>query len=194
MARPGNYPTTYDQRKSISITDLRKWKYLQPGCWKSGTLSWSRNGTPTGTINIRVDMISAVPYIELIYTCNEQSRDYKVSLVQLSSNLGVGYVWYFLCPFTHKQCKKLYLISSYFQHREAIQGYYEKQIESKKMRYLDKAYGPMFKRDKLYDELYSRHFRKFYNGKPTKRYAKILSQLKAAERVDKRDFVNAMVK
>jgi hypothetical protein len=56
---------------------------------------------------------------------------------------------------THKRCKKLYLINGYFQHWEAIKGYYNKLIESKQMRYLDKVYGPMFKTDKLYEELHS---------------------------------------
>lgn len=118
--RIGSYPTTYDQRKSFSISDLRKLKYLQPDCWKSGKLSWSRNGTPTGKISIQVNTIAAAPYVQLIYTCNDQNRNYEVPLFQLPSNLGAGYVWYFLCPFTQKRCKKLYFINGYFQHREAI--------------------------------------------------------------------------
>jgi hypothetical protein len=88
--RIGSYPTTYDERKSISITDLRKWEYLQPDCWKSGTLNWRRNGEITSRIDIRVDMIAVKPYIELNYTWQEQSRKYHVPLIQVPSNLGAG--------------------------------------------------------------------------------------------------------
>jgi len=194
MARPGNYPTTYEERKPLSITDLRKGKYLLPDTWRSGTITWSRNGIVNGTISIIVDMTVASPYLELNYKWQEQSRKYKVPLIQVPSNLGAGYVWYFLCPLNNKRCRKIYLIDGYFQHREAIKGYYEKQIQSKHYRYLEKVYGPVFKVDKLYSQLCSRHFRKSYNGKPTKRYLKIMAQLKAAECVNETDLINLMVK
>jgi hypothetical protein len=192
MARIGNYPTTYEQRKSVSITDLRKWKYLQSDTWRSGTINWRRNGEITSQIDISVDMIAAEPYIKLNYGWQGQSIVYNVSFIQAPSNLGAGNVWYFLCPFTGKRCRKLYFIDGYFKHRG--KGYYDKQIQSKNYRYLEKVYGPMFKADELYNQLYSPHFRKYYNGKPTKRYAKILTGLKAADSVNETDFINAMVR
>ncbi|WP_281261512.1 hypothetical protein [Chitinophaga niastensis] len=39
----------------------------------------------------------------------------------------------------------------------------------KDSRYLGKVYGPIFQVQKLYEELYNKHFRKFYNSKPTER-------------------------
>lgn len=194
MARPSNYPTTYEERKPISITDLRKGKYLLPDTWRSGTVTWSRNGIVNGTISIIVDMTVASPYLELNYKWQEQSRKYKVPLIQVPSNLGAGYVWYFLCPLNNKRCRKLYLIDGYFQHREAIKGYYEKQIQSKYYRYLEKVYGPMLRTDWLYERLHSRHFRKFYNGKLTKQYVKIKKLLETASRVDERAFIQATTK
>lgn len=192
MARIGYHPTTNEERKSISITDLRKWKYLEPDTRKSGTLNWRRNGELTSQINITVDMITAEPYIKLNYGWQGQSIAYSVSFIKVPSNLGAGHIWYFLCQVTGKRCKKLYFINGYFQHRGT--GYYEKQIQSKHYRYLEKTYGPMFKTDSLYDQLHSRHFRKFYNGKVTKKYAKILKLLAAAAAVNERDYINAMVR
>lgn len=192
MARIGNYPTTYEQRKSVSITDLRKWNYLQPDTGRSGTINWRRNGEITSQIAITVDMIAAEPYIKLNYSWQGQSIAYNVSFISIPSNLGTGYVWHFLCPFTDKKCRKLYFIGGYFQYRG--KGYYDKQIQSKHYRYLEKVYGPIFKADELYSQLRSSYFRKHYNGKPTKRYAKILRGLEAAKSVDERDFINAMVR
>ncbi|SEW27159.1 hypothetical protein [Chitinophaga arvensicola] len=194
MARPGNYPTTYEERKPISITDLRKGSYLLPDTWRSGTISWSRNGIVNSSVSIVVDMTVASPYLELNYKWQEQTRKYRVPLIQVLSNLGTGNIWYFLCQLTNKRCRKLYLIDGYFQHREAIKGYYEKQIQSKHYRYLEKVYGPVFKVDELYRQLSSLHFRKFYNGKPTKRYLKIIEQIKAAKSLNERDLVSMLVK
>lgn len=195
MARLGNYPITYDEMKSFSIADLRKWGYLVLGNWKTGTITWSRNGNPIGSISITAQMEREAPYITLSYTINkEKDVKYNVSLVSVASNLGKGNVWYFRCPYTNKLCRKLYSIEGYFMHREGIKGYYEKQIQSKHYRHLEKAYGPLFQQDKLYMQLYSKYFRKYYNGKPTKRYLKIMNQLKAAEYVSETDLVNGMIK
>ncbi|HVI43492.1 MAG TPA: hypothetical protein VM802_01425 [Chitinophaga sp.] len=194
MAKIGTYPTTFEQRKSVSISDLRKWGYLKPGSWQSGTITWSRNGEITSQINIAVNMQSDRPYLELSYNWQEQSKRYKVFLIPAPSNLGKGRIWFFHCPFTNKRCRKLYFIGGHFQHREAINGYYDKQIQSKYYRYLEKIYGPYFKSDDLYSELHSRHFRRFYKGKPTKRFVKICRQLKAAEGVNENDLVNEMTR
>jgi len=75
------------------------------------------------------------------------------------------------------------LIGNHFLHRTAsTNGMYECQTTSKKWRFIENAFGSFFKADKLYDELYSKHFKKFYAGKPTKRYLKILNQLQKYER------------
>jgi len=42
---------------------------------------------------------------------------------------------------------------------------------------IEKIYGAYFDADKHYDQLYSKHFKKFYAEKPTKRYLKIMRQL-----------------
>jgi hypothetical protein len=77
-----------------------------------------------------------------------------VQLVSAPSNLGKGFVWYFVCPRPGKRCRKLYLADTYFYHREAFHGcMYESQTQSKKYRQLDKTLGAYFKSDNLYSEL-----------------------------------------
>jgi hypothetical protein len=60
---------------------------------------------------------------------------------------------------------------------------YEKQTYSKYGRSLDQTFGAYFGTDKAYEKIYSKHFKKFYAGKPTKKYLKLLQQIKRAESV-----------
>jgi hypothetical protein len=169
----------------ISISKLQKCGYLEPGQIKSGTLTWTRNGHQTGSISIQVNTISEQPHIELDYKYRDEPRNYIVSLVSVPSNLGKGKIWYFLCPHTRKRCRKLYSIGGYFFHREAFNGcMYDCQTKSKYYRKLNKILGPYFKIDQLYEQLYSRHFKKYYSGKPTKRYLRILNQIENIKQID----------
>ncbi len=115
-------------------------------------------------------------------------------LVSIPSNLGKGKVWYFVCPHTNKRCRKLYLISGYFLHREAFNGcMYESQTKSKKWREMERVYGSYFKSDECYEELHKKHFKKFYNGKPTKRYLKLMQKISQSERIPKEEIERVMI-
>jgi hypothetical protein len=173
------FPTILDHVKQLSISKLKEWQYLEPGSYKTGTLTWSRNGQEIGSISIQSNVKAEEPYIQLSYTYNkDQPVEYNVYLTSVSSNLGIGKVWYFICPHTGKRCRKLYGAGKYFLHREAFpDAMYEKQTYSKYMRGLDKAFNLHFSSDELYEELYSKGFTTHYNGKPTKRYKEIMSKL-----------------
>ena len=181
MPKPYTFPTLYNEALQISISKLKEWEYLNPEQIKSGTLNWSSNGNPTGSISIQVNTHSEQPYIELNYKYRDEPRNYKLSLVSMPSNLGRGLIWYFLCPQTNKRCRKLYSIDGYFLHREAFNGcMYETQTQSKKYRQLDKTLGAYLKEDELYSQLYQKHFKKTYAGKPTKKYLRIIEQIQKA--------------
>ena len=117
-------------------------------------------------------------------TFGNEHRNYKVGLVQKKSNLGSGIIWYFLCPCTNKRCRKLYSIDGYILHRKAFKDcMYQSQTHSKKYRQLDKTLGVQFRVKTLYEELNKKHFKKFYGGKPTKRYLRIMEQIRRAESI-----------
>ena len=184
MPKPYTFPTLYNESSQISISKLKEWKYLCPEQIKSGTITWSRNGNQTSSISIKVNTQSEQPYIELDYKYRDEPRNYKVRLVSTSSNLGKGFIWYFLCPQTSKRCRILYLINGYFLHREAFKGcMYETQTQSKKHRQLDKTLGAYLRTDDLYSLLYQKYFKKTYAGKPTKKYLRITEQIKKAEKI-----------
>jgi hypothetical protein len=178
MPKPSTLPTLYNEALQLNISKLKEWGYLDSKQIKSGTLNWSRNGNPTGSISIQVNTYSERPHIILDYKFKDEPRNYKVYFTTSPSNLKRGEVWYFICPNTKKRCRKLYLISGYFLHREAFNGcMYESQTQSKKYRKLDKTFGAYFRTDGLYSQLYKKHFKKTYAGKPTKKYLKINKQM-----------------
>lgn len=184
MPKPYTFPTLYDDLKTVSISFLTKHGYLKPNQWQSGTINWSRNGNKTASISIRVNTEPESPYVELDYKCNEAPINYRVQLVSAPSNLGKGVVWYFVCPHTGKRCRKLYLADTYFYHRSAFRGcMYEKQTQSKKSRFIDKTLGAYFRTDQLFEQLYKKHFKKQYAGKPTKKYLKLTQQIRKAESI-----------
>jgi hypothetical protein len=194
MPKPYTFPTLYNEALQIHISKLKGWGYLDPKQIKSGTLNWSRNGNPTGSISIQVNTHSEQPYIELDYKYRDEPRNYKVYLTSTPSNLNKGEIWYFICPQTKKRCRKLYSIGGYFLHREAFNGcMYETQTQSKKYRQLDKTLGAYFKIDNLYSELYKKNFKKTYAGKPTKRYLRIMEQIQKAESIPYHEIERAML-
>ena len=193
MPKPYTFPTLYNEALQIDISKLKGWGYFKPKQIKSGTLNWSRNGNPTGSISIQVNTKSEQPYIELDYKYRDEPRNYKVYLTSTPSNLNKGEIWYFICPQTKKRCRKLYSIGGYFLHRKAFNGcMYETQTQSKKYRQLDKTLGAYFEIDNLYSELYKKNFKKTYAGKPTKRYLRIMEQIQKAESIPYHEIERAM--
>ena len=194
MPKPYTFPTLYNEALQINISKLKDWGYLDPKQIKSGTLNWSSNGIPTGSISIMVNTQTARPYIELDYKYRGEPRNYKLYLITTPSNLNRGKIWYFICPQTNKRCRKLYLIGGYFLHREAFKGcMYETQTKSKKYRQLDKTLGAYLRSDKLYSELYKKNFKKTYAGKPTKKYLRIVKQIQKAESIPYHEIERAML-
>lgn len=185
MPKFSTYPSLYDEVLQINISKLKEWGYLEPDKYKSGTITWSRNGNEIASISIQVNTLNEDTYIELDYKYRDKPINYKVTLISVSSNLGKGEIWYFLCPQTNKCCRKLYSIGGYFLHREAFNGcMYNCQTKSKHYRMWDKTLGACFKAEQLHEQLYSKHFKKFYAGKPTKRYLRIMKKIQKAEQIN----------
>lgn len=180
MAKHPTYPTLYDGLKTINISFLKSHQYLEDKVYKGGTITWSRNGHETGSVSIKVNTQSETPYLELEYKYDQSLINYRVQLVSIPSNLGKGVVWFFICPHTGKRCRKLYFAGTYFYHRSAFRGcMYEKQTLSKKNRQLDNLMRAYF----YNDQLYKKHFKKQYAGKPTKRYLRLKKQLIKAQMI-----------
>lgn len=180
MGRYGNYPTTVEDCLTFRLKSLTENNntYLTKYGTQKGVTRWSTNGEVHSIINIEVTHSEFDTFVIFDYKCNGEPKRYRVNLECKGSNLGKGLIWFFVCPSTGKLCRKLYLKSGYFLHRTAFGNLmYSKQIESKKIRDLNKIFGVYFIRDEVYSEFYKKYFKTHYNGKPTKRYLKLKSQI-----------------
>ena len=182
MPKPATYPTLFNEALQLNISKLKDWGYLEYN--KRGVIDWSSDGRPTGRISIRSRITDEEKNVELDYNYGDEPRKYKIFLTCVMSNLGKGEIWYFVCPQTGKRCRKLYSIGGYFLHRSAFRGcMYDSQTKSKKWREMERVYGVYFELDRLYEQLYSKHFKRHYNGKPTRRYLTLLKKIEDAEAV-----------
>ena len=60
---------------------------------------------------------------------------------------------------------------------------YDKQTWSKKSRASLNLFNRITKNENAYDAIYSKNFKKSYNGQPTKKYLKMLRAIKQTENV-----------
>lgn len=183
MGRYGNYPTTVEDCLYLSIKKLKEWNYLNYFGTKTGTINWSRNGVKHSSIGILVTNDGFKTFIVLDYNYNGEPMNFTVKIISKPSNLGKGEVFYFVCPNTKKQCRKLYLHNGYFLHREAFNGLmYSKQLESKKNRDLCKIFEACYLSDDVYEERYKKYFKTHYNGKETKRFKRLNNKIQIADK------------
>ncbi len=194
MSKPASYPTLYNECKIVSVSFLKDHGYLKPDQCKSGTITWSQGEGEhkriTGSISIEINTQTNSPYLELNYKTNDKPIKYQVQLISIPSNIGKGYVRYFVCPNTGKRCRKLFLISGYFLHRKAFKGcFYEAQTRSHKNRKLHNSLEKIFGADKVYEKIYSKYFKTDYAGKPTKRYLKLWQKIQAANSISESELL-----
>ncbi|OIQ16615.1 MAG: hypothetical protein BM557_09900 [Flavobacterium sp. MedPE-SWcel] len=195
MPKPNTHPILFDNVLQIHIKKLKEWGYINPIKIINATLNWSINGNKIGSISLIVNTTCNNPYLELLYTHSDISYNYIVNLISVPSNLGKGELWFFICPKTGKRCRKLYCIDGYFLHRDAFNGImYQSQIYSKKWREMSKIYGDYFSSERIYEQLYKKHLKKTYRGRPTKKYAKLALQIKKAENISDLEIENQIVK
>ena len=186
-------PTIIDHLIHISVHKLSKWGYFN-NYDRPGSLRWSRNGKETSSIGVFVSAENN--YIELKYlrSATNEKVNYKVYLIDEQSNLGKGKVYYFICPITGNRCRKLYLYGKYFMSRKAIpNAMYESQTRSKRWRQWEKTYGKLFKQDKWFKEINSKHFKKYYNGKPTKRYKKLWLKIQSVPEIEPNEISRLLI-
>ena len=132
----------------------------------------------TGSISIKVDTNHIPSFLELNYTTKETQINYRVSIITVPSNLGKGFVWYFVCPKTNLKCRKLFLFEGYFLHRKAFNGcMYEKQTYSKYARDMLEIFEFIEANQKLKELEATKYFKSKYQGKFTKGYLKALMKV-----------------
>lgn len=161
----------------IAITDLKKMGLVVEGEIRSGTITTYRNKKPTSCFKVIVDLNTTPGYVAFGYSVNNKPIVYKVFLDKVSSNLGKGHYYYFICPETKQLCRKLYFSGNTqkFVHRSQIEGYiYETQAESKKWSKYRRTYGLLYLQRDALDELNKKFSKNIYKGIGTKRYKRLI--------------------
>ncbi|MDV3472078.1 hypothetical protein CMU02_11870 [Elizabethkingia anophelis] len=196
MGRYATYPTEIERLKMISIADLKRMKLLTSDNFVSTTINWTNRNTRENTGSISVSIHTGENYGTITFNYKYRDTDkinYTAQLITRQSNLGKGKLWFFVCPNTGKVCRKLHLINGYFVHRSINPNLmYEKQLESKKMREWSKRFGILLD-ENVYSQLYSKHFKKYYRRKPTKRYLKLIQKIRQRESIDVWEFENSLL-
>jgi len=180
MGRHSDIPILYDFCKQLSVSDLKKWNYLNPNRITKGVIRFTSSNYNILEVSIKVCTHNENPFIELKYSINGTELNYCIYFELTPSNLGTGNIWYFSCPRSNTRCRKLYFINGYFQHRAAYdKGYYQTQTLGTKDKFLIRQFDKLQKCNKAESQLHSKYFKRYYNGKPTKRYLKILKEIEA---------------
>lgn len=190
MGRHSNLPVLYDFCKSLSISELKKWKYLKPEKCQKGTITFRSFNYDILEVLISVYIDPDNPFMEFEYLISGTKLNYLIYFELVPSNLGKGFVWYFNCPLSGIRCRKLYLINGYFQHRVAYKkGYYQTQTLGTKDKYLVRQFDKLQKSNKAKSILCTKYFKPYYNGMPTKKYLKLLQDIENGEGISEAELL-----
>jgi len=172
----------------LEINFLFKMKLIEKGSRLTFPLKWT-NGA---SISVVSDFKGQNPFLELSYhytnhaTKEKKSIEYIVRIVAVSSNLGKGQNYYFVCPASFKKCKILYQCygSDYFKCRLAYKNriYYQTQTESK----VTNLHTRYFAVDEKIKNLRKISLSRTYKGEQTKR------AIKVNELIDKRNEIDRL--
>ena len=177
---------TVEDCKSVSISFLRKHGYFDEPCCMSGGISWKNScGEETSSIGIAVSTLDGENCIRFQYTTTDRDSrekteyDYKANLTTTTCNLG-GVRYWFVCPLSKggvycgRRVAKLYKApgAGYFGYRHCYNLSYESRNESRLGRFGQLGY--LLKAERQMEELSGQIKRDFYNGKPTKKYRRLL--------------------
>jgi hypothetical protein len=170
------------QALKIDLSWMLKNGYFQPGKLATGVMIWREGWRSqperTKVAEIAIQTISnefMVLRYQIIYQTGEAvTKECRVDIATVPSNLGKGNVLYFVCPETGRRCRVLYNCynSPIWKSREAYSHriYYDTQQESK----MNRANGQWWDIEHLLPKLRTPVRKsKTYAGKPTRRMQRI---------------------
>lgn len=111
---------------------------------------------------------------------HKSGKSWLIKLKSVDSNLSKGIYYVFACPVTSKTCRKLYFFDGFFKHRDSIPVNYLQQNLARQKRQLERILK--FEFGTAGDEMMKKYFKPTYNGKPTKRYLRVLKKIEDEQR------------
>ena len=110
----------------IDLRFLRKQGAFSEGRRATGTLSWNRGGTPSGSLGYTVDMDPQDRRLILSYSTGGEARTVTVQLEAVPMRFG-GFRYYALCPRTLRRCLVLPVVGGVVACRQAHRLTYASQ-------------------------------------------------------------------
>ena len=134
MGKLSNLTPNINELKYIDISTFKKANQLKPNTTTKGTYDWSTNGKIINSISFKLELYEDDGILEINYIYNKEIKiKYTILIDSKLSNLDKGRIYYFICPKTLKQCRKLHFYNGYFYHRTFFKNLsYECQKQSRK--------------------------------------------------------------
>jgi len=180
-----------DDTRKISTSFLKEHGYF---CgWRSGVITWTCGGVwgeSKNSVSITVSTMDDYKYLKISYTQTDgwtdekKDFDYKIPLTTTPCNFG-GERYWFICPWykNGKYCGNrvgtLYKGGDYFACRHCYELTYSSRNKNRRG-----AYFPLFSVLDLSDQIEKLEHeikRYSYNGKPTRKYRKLLKLYEVQE-------------
>lgn len=182
MAKTPTFPAMIDQTFCIDISIFKGWGLLKPDLKSSGTYNDTRGGIHKGAIDFFLHT-GISPYCTFSGCFRGVPFEKTIEMQGKESNLGEkirsrdgGTVFYFICPITGKRCRKLYVIGGQLGSSKAFGLYYRQQALSKNQLSWEALFGAIEQLEKLTAEIHSGKVMRSYNGKITRRYARLMKE------------------
>lgn len=165
---------------TISIADLKKKGFLN-NRKKVDVFNLSKNNGLCLSVNVEFIIEETENYLNLTHNSEtelDKTVSYKINLNSIPSNIGNGFITYFVCPSTGKNCRKLYSYGGKFQHRDATGLLYAQQAKKQPISYA------FYLSAEQRNEPNTKYFNKNYKGDYTKRYFRIMIKTSHSEVID----------
>lgn len=164
----------------LSITDLKKKGFFRNHKTVE-VINLKKNNGQDLSVDVDIVFHENEKYLTLthiIETPINKIVRYKISMISIPSNIGKGFVTFFVCPSTGQHCRKLYSCGGKFLHRDLTGLLYAQQAKKQPISYA------LYLNQEQRNEPNTKNFRKYYKGQMTKRYFRILLRTSNSEVVD----------
>lgn len=163
-----------------NLLKVDKLPYLDMKSFKKVIVGNHQNGIAKlrGEVQLFFEWIPEEEMICFHYSYSKRFRKLRVVVRKSDTNLGIGVMYWFVCPITNRLCHKLYFVGGLLISRFAMK---KARYPSQYLTTIDKVYH----RNKIYEEPpYKRYGKPYYRGKLTpygKRLIRYNERLEATE-------------
>lgn len=167
----------------VSTSELNKWGYFDYS-FRTGNMTWTNNYSGNkNSISLKCTINKNDKHLRFIYTQTDYDTekktdfDYKIPLTTTPCYFG-GKRYWFICPwyknsiYCGKRVGVLYKYQDYFACRHCYELSYASKNENRKNKLF--TMFEVMRISKQIEELEQQITTPYYNGKPTKKYKKLM--------------------